>query len=749
MTLGRNAVPATLSVVLIVILLMCPAEARDSEASYHWMTLAGYHLRFKKDPEKARESLLKALEKDPENFKAVEMLKAVEDEIGSKVREGEFHDIIESGPSFQWYDNALFLWERRRDVKGAIRCLERSLLENPFNTRAAELLQKIRKENSISDDGDGPIVKILSGNREAIEAASRREEANRWVAASDYNLKKQDYVKALAAARKAVELDPVSDDAGRNLKRMEKAQQEHEGLAIRRSSDPSGVLPAGTSAPGPEARAGHWFWLGKYYFAVRGEYTQALECFERTLLLDPSNEDARTMVNRCKAKLFFVSGGTAVKIRDHRGVEERARLAKAIEEDGDAETPVAPDGSVIIKSGAAPTVALPLASVVSKKPAPDPELMKEEEIILVSDYEIEDHKVRQEARRTAVAAGRLPAFEEQEISPYAKWVERKKNFEKLTKSLFANYWKADDSKKTARTDKPPDSFGGESLESSMESVWKQIAAAEAAGFGASSASSEDEVEAATAVMEANDQALRSSTAGLDIVGMKSSEEYAGLRRERLKKAAIEAMGRKTGSFIDSSLAEKYRVRLGRAEEIARTGKRDRALDEYRKVFEEILIKDTENLEALYNLLLLHMDQGNYDFATVVYFKLLGLSGRLQPGSRISREIGELIFCFLKSTIIQSAVAAYNSINKDFSREMAPGTLSVSTLSEAGFLATGGDPYELSLKVFDKLVNVSVNIEDFKCSAGGKYRLRDDGVVECSIHGVGPYVLLHTKKGSDI
>lgn len=809
MAIGRKAILAVTPVILAFFLCALPAVARDSEASYHWMTLAGYHLRFKNDPEKAREALLKSLEKDPENFKALEMLKSVEERIGANPENLKSHEVIESGPSFQWYDNALFLWERRRDVKGAIRCLERSLQENPFNTRAAELLQKIKRENSISDDPGVPQIKVVSGDRAALDAASRREEAGRWVASSGYHLKKQDYAKALVAARKAVELDPGSDEARRNLEKIEKQQKEHVGLAISRKIDPAGqdLSPSiggdGPTAGGgqivrsPEGRAGHWFWLGKYYFSVKGEYAQALECFERTILLDPSNEDARTMINRCKAKLFFVSGGTAVKIRDHRGTEERARLAKAIEDVEAAESFVTPEGEVRVRTGppapeqkvgpietaadmekfaaamenktaaeasqeGAPATA---AASESGKPetretGPDPDLMREEEVILVSDYEIEDRRARAEARRSADPKALPEDSTDPVVSPYAKWVERKKNFETLTRSLFAGYWKDDGIKKPERDGRAVAAARRGSIESSMEEVWKRIAAGETDGADAGAAAatdlmgspdspSRDVSQPSVPVKAVDDQALRTSTAGLDIMGMKSADEYARRRRERLERAAQEAMGQKSVSFIDESLAEEYRLRLGKAEELARTGKRGRAIDEYRKVFEDILIKDAENLEALYNLLLLHMDRGNYDFATVVYFKLLGLSDRLKPGSRISREIGELIFCFLKSTIIQSTVAAYNGTVRDFSRRMGPGTLSVPTLSNAGFLATGGEPYELSLKVFDKIVKVSVSIEDFNCSAGGRFQMRGDGVVECSVHGVGPYVLLHAEKKSDI
>lgn len=702
---------------------------RDVEASHQWYSLGKYHFQFRKDLQKSREALLKALEKDPQNFLAFEMLQDVERRLrreeaikGNSSEEGAGRL---GGESMQWYDNALYHWEKNRDVKETVRCLEKALEINPFNTKAIALLKTVKEENPeyAREDSALPGVAVQADPAGKYQAIARTQEAQQWFVNSTYHFKKGNFARALSAIEKALSLAPDLKTAQEMRDRILQARSKQEKIAIESSLEHTAASLEGKTPEG--GKASHWFWLGKYYFSVKQDFKGALECFERAALIDPAHAETQEMINKAKLKLYFVTDGSAVRIVDNRPKAARAKGKKT----ADSETP---DSSGSDSSNQA-------AEKPSEKKKPDPAAVEAEEIELVGDYEFA--ATEEGARPT----GSVIPTEARKIvkTPYELWMERRKSFEDMGKILFAESWK--ETEKEDRKTTAPGTSSGErnrkrDVESELEEMWNSIQRGEKSSQTTQSGTSGSRAQASGGKLSAQ---VASAVAGLDIGGMKPKDQYQVTSQEEAVMAVTSSAEARP---IPPDLKEQIKESILTAEDLARQGKNQEAMAIYEEAFLTLVKYDPENLEALYNLLLVNIRQDDNDFATLLMFRLLGMMGTIGNETELHKSIREIVFCFVKGTILQSAISAYNN-NVDPMERMSNGTFSLDVLRRAGLLATGDVPYELSLKIGDRKITAGIAIENFKCPAGGKYQIGRDGFVRCTVHGMSPYLRMRTGKAS--
>ncbi|PKK90591.1 MAG: hypothetical protein CVV64_09550 [Candidatus Wallbacteria bacterium HGW-Wallbacteria-1] len=689
---------------------------RDVEASHQWYSLGKYNFQFRKDFKKSREALLMALEKDPQNFLAFEMLQEVERRLRREemVSGSEGKSDIQTpqgGESMQWYDNALYHWEKSRDARESIRCLERALQINPFNTRAIALLRTIRKENpEYSAEKALPGVKIQADPAGRYETIAKTQEAQHWFANSTYHFRKGNLARAMEAIEKSLSLAPDLKVSTELKNKISQALSKREKLAIESSLERTAASLEGKTPEG--GKASHWFWLGKYYFSVKRDYKGALECFERAALMDPNHDETQSMINRTKLKLYFVTDGSAVRIVD-------TRSDKPISTGLDS----ASENAVGRKIGDSQT---------EKKREIDPAAVEAEEIELVGDYEFAD------TTRTAPDRGDVVGDlqEKAKKSPYELWMARRKAFEDMGGILFAGQWKREEraarKAETVRTSTGQDRKGD--VESELEAMWNNIqkgeiqSSSEVSGTDGNGAS----VKSGVAAIGSD---VAQAMAGFDIGGMKREDEYKAARqkqRDSLMKPDEEV------KLIPPDMKQQIMDTIASAEEMAKRGRTEDALKNYESAFLSLIKYDPDNLEALYNLLLVNIRQEDDDFATLLLFRLLGMMDKIGSNSELHKAVREIVFCFVKSTILQSSISAYNNSVEPLEK-MTTGTLSLERLSASGLLVTGDVPYELSLKIGERTVKAAISMDNFKCSAGGKYHIGRDGFVRCTVHGMSPYL----------
>jgi tetratricopeptide (TPR) repeat protein len=381
----------------------------------------------------------------------------------------------------------------------------------------------------------------------------------------------------------------------------------------------------------------------------------------------------------------------------------------------------------------------------------DPEykrLLKEEEVILVSDYDLEPHEVDKaikagsdEKKAEKDAAAAMP-----QLSHYEKWKKRRLEFSSLTSTLFNDFWK--DSEVTGIINKTEELKDPESrkknIESELEAIWDMINKRE------EKLKNQDDQEKKRFLAEqikkeknanlAGDSVIMNSISGLDLDRLMTPEQ---IRQE--KQSEKDDFFKSQKKQMDPKVVLAVKEELKKADNLLKNKRREEALEVCRNAFNMVLEIDESNVEALYNLLLLYEKTGSYDFATLIFFKILTLIDSIKADTELNRMIRAKIMCNVKTIIIQSSVAAYNRMVSDKSNQMGPGILSLKELKKKGFLVTGSKPYELQLNLFDKTVKVDISINDFECHGRGGYAIDSNGYVRCSVHGISSYILMHSTK----
>jgi tetratricopeptide (TPR) repeat protein len=729
-----------MSALIFCLIGLTTVDAGDFQASNEWFSMGKYYLNFKKDEKKALHAFEKALEADADNYHAAEMVTKLREKFTKEksVPVKTIHD-----KSKQWYHNALYVWNNKRDLDAAVICLKKALEINPYNADAAALMNRIKLENNIDQPEDNRPKVRITDKKGIIKKKQKEEEAYKYVITATLNYKKAEYNKALGNVEKALKISPDLKQALEFRKKIEKALADKEKMrikhAVNRATGSSGRQEDFQSVK----RAEHWYWLGKYYFDVKKEYPKALECFERAKLLAPDNDLVNAMINRSKLKLYFVSDSSAVKIVDTRKKTEKKknRIQAEIKKIRDDSAASASDDD--IKAANDP-----------EKLKNDPEykkILKEEEVILVSDYDLEPDQVEKEVKQKAMADSAEKKDKQvlPELSHYDKWKRRRLDFSTLTATLFKDFWK--DSQVTDIIDKtqslkdPERRKRKKNLESELEAIWSKINKKEEELKRKQSAEEKkrllaEKIKRQKAEKARKNSFLMNSVSGLALDSLLTPEQIA--REQALKE---EKNKKEVKSSVDPDTVEEVKKALKEADNLLKKGKKDAALEVCRQAFNMVLQVDETNAEALFNLLLLYERTENYDFATLIFFKLLTILDTIKPDTDLNRAIRSKVLCNVKSIIIQSSVAAFNNMEPDRANQMGPGILSLAGLRARGLLATGDKPYELKLKLFDKTVKVDISVQDFDCPEHGGYKINSRGIVTCSRHGISSYILMHQSK----
>lgn len=186
----RSKLSSPLLLAVTVVFLIFPAvgvysgELLDKEASQHWFSKGKYFHDFLKDNLRASESLKKALEADPSNRQARDLLNQIRGtlDLPPEVR------AIDSENSRGWLLRARYQADFKKDLKGAIESLERSMLYDPGNAEARSLLDKVREKLQYS-----------------LEMEHSLGVASQEFRRGDEKVLAGDYVSALEAYRKGLD----------------------------------------------------------------------------------------------------------------------------------------------------------------------------------------------------------------------------------------------------------------------------------------------------------------------------------------------------------------------------------------------------------------------------------------------------------------------------------------------------------------------------------------------------------------
>lgn len=715
--------------------------AGDFQSSNEWFSMGKYYLNFKKDETKALHAFEESLKADSNNYHAAEMVKTLRAKL---TKQKSVPVEIINDKSKQWYHNALYVWKNKRDVQAAVLCLNKALEINPYNADAASLLNKIKIENRIDQPEDNRPRVNISDKKGIIKKQKKAEVAYKYVITATLNFKKAEYNKALDNIDKALKISPNLKQALEFRKKIEKAISTKEKLRIK---DAMSRAITGTTGRKEDfqsvKRAEHWYWLGKYYFDVKKEFPRALECFERAKLLAPDNDLVNAMINRSKLKLYFVSDSSAVKIIDTRKKSERKKNRIQAEIKQIRNKNAQADDNDDFNDVNDPTK--------MKKDAEYQKILKEEEVILVSDYDLEPDQVDKAIKKKA-SIDNAEKQDKQvfpERSHYDKWKQRRLDFSTLTATLFKDFWQGsqvtDIIDKTQTLKNPENRRRKKNIESELEAIWSKINKKDEELKRQNSADAQkrllaEKIKKQKAEKARNNSFLMNSVSGLALDSLLTPEQIA--KERALKEKNNKKIKQNT---VDSETVEEVKKALKKADNLLKNNKKDAALEVCRQAFNMVLQVDETNAEALFNLLLLYERTGSYDFATLIFFKLLTIVDTIKSDTDLNRAIRNKVLCNVKTIIIQSSVAAFNNLEKDRANQMGPGILSLDRLRSKGFLITGDKPYELKLKLFDKTVKVDISVQDFDCPEHGGFRINSKGIVTCSRHGISSYILMHQSK----
>lgn len=679
------------------VFLLSESELKSKdENSYYWY-LNGSHFQKKGDIPKAVEALKKALDLNPENVKASELLYQIrkEHEIVDEITGSQSVDFTQKGESFQWYVNAEYHFQKNQYEK-AMETVKKSLKLNPFNIKAITLLNKLREkmpETTVPVEEIKP-EKVIGKSEEE----NRKDDVLTWLQSGKFYLSIKKHDKARLAFEKVLSMDPENTEAKELLeKNAHFGEIEKKKTVIQKSSNPSS----------------YWYWLGKYYEKQK-ELKKALLCYQRSQIGKPDEENIKQAIDRVKSMIYFdMNSGTdtdkTLKSIDFElispadSIEEDQRYLSATQRTATSETETAPQTEIVFTPETASTPSDSQDDIDTDVGATNKNPIE----VISTDFD-EDGLVFDRGN-VLLSSESAPSLVDSlkkahtEFTPDAPQKIFSLEQDKLI-SLFLNKQKPkeDDVKSTINIEETktdaPDNKSVRNRETG-ENSYKDL------------------------IIKWENKLI-----------MKQDVEDEEVKEVKVETAKSEVVPEEIKAQIKSYF-EKAQILL-------EARKNEEGLKNMRIGYITSIENNPGDIESLYYLMLIYYKQKKFDMASLLLFQLGKYLEEFRNIEKYSK-ISSITSCWIRQVVIQSAINNYNNDLKTSvygNSFMTYGNFSTQELLKKNYLLeTPVEGVSLDLEIQDRQFNINYDIVTYACD-NGKYRIDSSNILTCSSHGTTPFLL---------